>query len=167
MKPLDIDLSHPKETVHSRRDFLKQCGTALGTVTLFGIAMPLIQSCEPNSIPIVIEKVDTGGDGFTAINVSSLTQDNTAMVAPGVTGPDGMGVIISRLSATDYRALSMRCTHQGCPVQEPTTQIDCNCHGSQYELTGAVKRGPAPAPLRQYEVSLDRISEGILRVKIK
>ena len=50
-------------------------------------------------------------------------------------------------------AIKAECTHLGCLVQEDVALLAgpggfaCPCHGSKYDATGAVTRGPAPAPL--------------------
>lgn len=53
-------------------------------------------------------------------------------------------------------ALSHQCTHNKCNVDYEAEQkvISCPCHGALFDLTGAVLRGPARRPLRQYPVTL-------------
>ena len=71
--------------------------------------------------------------------------------------------MIIRESEGRFVALSMRCTHAGCRVNAPVNGvINCPCHGSQFDLTGQVLRGPAPSPLHQYEVlSYDRKAQAL------
>ena len=60
-------------------------------------------------------------------------------------------------------AHSAICTHQGCTVNAAGKQLNCPCHGSQYDaFTGAVLRGPAPKPLAEVavRVSGDQIVRG-------
>jgi cytochrome b6-f complex iron-sulfur subunit len=73
------------------------------------------------------------------------------------------GVIIARLSATEFAAVSRACTHQGTPVNFRPTQRDffCSNHGSVFSTSGGVVQGPANRPLRQYRTAL---SGNILRV---
>lgn len=53
------------------------------------------------------------------------------------------------LAAPSFRALSLICTHQGCDAAVMTTTniIECPCHGSRYDNTGAVINGPATKAL--------------------
>ena len=40
------------------------------------------------------------------------------------------------------------CTHEGCTVTEFQNQIYvCPCHGSQYDTSGRIRKGPAPKNL--------------------
>ncbi|HEY7234517.1 MAG TPA: Rieske (2Fe-2S) protein [Gemmatimonadaceae bacterium] len=51
-------------------------------------------------------------------------------------------------AAPSFRALSLICTHQGCDAAVTTTNIiECPCHGSRYDNTGAVINGPATQAL--------------------
>jgi Rieske Fe-S protein len=53
-----------------------------------------------------------------------------------------------------YAALSPICTHLGCTVEVQGAYLVCPCHGSTYERTGKVVRGPAERPLRRYPATL-------------
>lgn len=65
--------------------------------------------------------------------------------------------IIIRTGDTQYVALSKVCTHQGCTVDYDATAnlLPCPCHGSIYDISGAVINGPAPRNLESYNVKLD------------
>ena len=70
----------------------------------------------------------------------------------------GGDVLVTRPTATTARCFSAICTHQGCTVQPAGARFVCPCHGSVYDArTGAVLRGPAPAPLPQIPV---RVRDG-------
>lgn len=82
---------------------------------------------------------------------------------PGLTGPDGYlkvqpdgrAVPIYILATGDgFVALSPVCTHLGCTVNVEGRRLVCPCHGSMYERTGRVVRGPAERPLERYPVEL-------------
>ena len=54
----------------------------------------------------------------------------------------------------ELHAVSMRCTHLGCLVRfnGAETSWDCPCHGSRFDVDGAVLEGPAVKPLPRREV---------------
>jgi Rieske Fe-S protein len=74
-------------------------------------------------------------------------------------------VILGRDAAGLY-AMSAICTHQQCDITESgsilATSIVCSCHGSRFDLNGAVKVGPASSPLDHYSVTL--ASDGAITV---
>ncbi len=74
--------------------------------------------------------------------------------AISATGPDGADIIITRPTETTVAAYSAICTHQGCTVKPAGKELDCPCHGSVFDLKGAVLNGPAQRPLRAVQVSL-------------
>jgi cytochrome b6-f complex iron-sulfur subunit len=65
-------------------------------------------------------------------------------------------VMVIRTSATQVVALSAICTHAGCEMDYLSNQelVDCPCHGSQFDLSGRVTRGPAHRGLNVYTATL-------------
>jgi glycine/D-amino acid oxidase-like deaminating enzyme/nitrite reductase/ring-hydroxylating ferredoxin subunit len=51
-------------------------------------------------------------------------------------------------------AVSVRCTHLGCDVRFNAAELswDCPCHGSRFDVDGAVLEGPAVDPLEQRDL---------------
>src|SRR5262245_57862637 len=68
----------------------------------------------------------------------------------------GRKIFVIRASETELRALTAICTHAGCTVgyNADADQFDCPCHGSQYDTAGAVKRGPAGLPLKNFPTTV-------------
>jgi 3-phenylpropionate/trans-cinnamate dioxygenase ferredoxin component len=62
---------------------------------------------------------------------------------------------VARIGGSLY-AFSDICTHQQCnllPEDLDGTRIDCECHGSAFDVTtGAVLNGPAAEPISTYQV---------------
>ncbi|HLO31238.1 MAG TPA: ubiquinol-cytochrome c reductase iron-sulfur subunit [Anaerolineales bacterium] len=52
----------------------------------------------------------------------------------------------------NIRALSLTCSHLGCRVEQRNLGFECPCHGSSYDLQGAVLKGPARANLRKLRI---------------
>lgn len=79
--------------------------------------------------------------------------------APGYSDPSCQldVVIVAQPSAGAYVAVSAACPHQCCPVSfnEARTEFVCPCHGSTFDLNGAVTGGPAPNGLQKLSVCVD------------
>lgn len=81
-------------------------------------------------------------------------------VQAGLTQANGFLLIaeaktfVFNLGADDFRAFTSVCTHERCDVNAFSGgRIRCPCHGSQYDTSGRVVVGPAPAALRQFSAS--------------
>jgi cytochrome b6-f complex iron-sulfur subunit len=59
-------------------------------------------------------------------------------------------------------ALSAVCTHLGCTVVWQSGLLRCPCHGSAYEMSGAVVRGPAPHPLSTVWIGLNTAGQVVV-----
>lgn len=127
-----------------RSQFIKMVG--VGTVAC---ACGQLVSCSSNSTT----------PSPTNANVD-FTLDLTASANAALNADGGFvssqGIIIARVSAGNFVALSQACTHQGTPVvfQKSANNFLCNNHGSTFSLTGAVTKGPAASPLRKFNTEL-------------
>jgi Rieske Fe-S protein len=63
-------------------------------------------------------------------------------------------------SGDTFRAISLNCSHLGCKVEARSTQIECPCHGSKFNLDGEVLRGPAVSALKELRVEIT--ADGLL-----
>jgi ubiquinol-cytochrome c reductase iron-sulfur subunit len=161
---------------HSRRDFLYIATSAAGAVGAAAALWPLVAQMNPDAstiaagapVDVDLAPIATGQiikvfwrgkpifishrtqkeiDEARSVNVASLPdpQSDQARVKPG---HDAWLVIIGI------------CTHLGCiPLahQGDYGGWFCPCHGSQYDTSGRIRRGPAPAnlPLPPYEFTSD------------
>ena len=152
----------------TRRDFLSGAGKVTGGLAMGIAALPILEACLPTSAPIapLTTSNPVGPGGLVAVDVSDLSPSHPFKVASGITGPDGMGVLITLTNGT-YRALSQRCTHASCPVdtQLAGTNIHCSCHNSLFALDGSVIQGPATSPLTAYTSTYDAGAK-VLHVKV-
>ncbi len=54
--------------------------------------------------------------------------------------------------AEGITAMSAVCTHLGCTVGRVEWGYQCPCHGSRFDATGRVLRGPASKPLPWFKI---------------
>jgi Rieske Fe-S protein len=68
---------------------------------------------------------------------------------------DGLGKTgVYRDDQGDLHAVSLRCTHLGCLLRFNAAERswDCPCHGSRFDVDGAVLEGPAVNPLERRQL---------------
>lgn len=66
---------------------------------------------------------------------------------------------VKRTGAATFAAYSMVCTHQSCLTQLSSNMFFCPCHGSEFDSSGQVIRGPASRALGQYTTSYDSTTD--------
>lgn len=132
----------------SRRAFLQRSGTALlgtGLAISSGIlgctAMTTLEAV-PHDGRLTVETAE-----FRELaKVGGAVQVNPARpVDP---------ILLVRVGADQYRAISSTCTHLGCQVRKTRYALRCPCHGSMYDFEGQVLNGPAQHPLTVYPVEV-------------
>ncbi len=64
-----------------------------------------------------------------------------------------------------YTALSSICTHRACTVDVEGAQLVCPCHGSIFDRTGRVLKGPAREPLRSFPLTATPGGELVIRLE--
>jgi ubiquinol-cytochrome c reductase iron-sulfur subunit len=150
----------------TRRDFLYIATGAVGAVGAAAVAVPLIHQMNPDAstiaagapVEVDITPVTEGQvikvfwrgkpifinhrtkkeiEEAKSVNLASLPdpQPDSARVKPG---------------KEQWQVLIGICTHLGCIPLAHQGDFDgyfCPCHGSQYDTSGRIRRGPAPANL--------------------
>jgi cytochrome b6-f complex iron-sulfur subunit len=134
-----------------RRQFMNLLTFGTITGTALGALYPVIKYFIPPSTGAV-------GGGLTAkdalgkdILVSEfLTSHNPGdrTLAQGLKG-DPTYIVVTEEKAIENYGINAVCTHLGCvvPWNVSESKFKCPCHGSQYDSTGKVVRGPAPLSL--------------------
>jgi Rieske Fe-S protein len=127
----------------SRRNMLK---TGVAGVALAALPVACMSQGSPPNGPIAAGNVTD-----TAIGALKIFDGNAVL------GRDANGLY----------AMSNVCTHQGCLMDVVTNttpeSLYCGCHGSAFNATGAVTRGPARAALPHYQV--DVASDGSITIQ--
>jgi Rieske Fe-S protein len=143
----------------SRRSLLH--GLALGTAGLVALGCG-----NDHGAPVVDAPADAPPDPVSMCG-ANLCVDHALAPQLGKVGgqlvakaPTAIVIVVCTGPST-YVTVSDICTHLGCLVNfDASLQLlVCPCHGSEFELTGMVARGPAAKPLQVYENSLDAASQ--------
>lgn len=146
-----------------RRQFMNLLTFGAVTGTALGALYPVVKYFIPPS------SGGTGG-GVTAkdalgndIQVSEFLDTHNVgdrMLSQGLKG-DPTYLIVDADKTLESYGLNAVCTHLGCvvPWNGGENKFICPCHGSQYDNTGKVVRGPAPLSLAlvHAEVSDDKV----------
>ncbi len=147
----------------TRREFLQNSAKGITVIAGGSLLVSLLNSCSDDDNPTG-PSAPLPGEG-TTIRVNTLTalfgvlKNVGAVIAVDegvISGLPRHGVFIIRNSETQATVLSRVCTHQGCQVGDFNGgTATCPCHGSQYNLSGGVTRGPAPASLTRFNSSIN------------
>ncbi len=91
---------------------------------------------------------------FLKINEDAFLNDNQEYLKHVVVQNDALQypIVVFRLDSTQYKALLMKCTHQGTELQVFGDRLQCPAHGSEFTNKGTVQNGPADSPLRSFPV---------------
>lgn len=135
-----------------RKEFLKLFGfSCLGVIGLSGI----MQSCGTTHYAatnvqgnlLVISKKE-----FEITEGTTLKYRNHIVSkVEGINYP----VIIYRNPNDSYKAILLRCSHQGAELSVNGDILTCSAHGSEFSKNGEVIQGPAEQQLTAFKVETD------------
>lgn len=170
------DAAHPSggDGVESRRDFLYLAAGAFGAVGLGTIAWPLVSSMNPSADVLALASVEIDispiepGQAVTVmwqgkpVFIRHRTADEigaaAAVTVDTLPDPESDG---DRVQKPEWLVMVGVCTHLGCipkgqRVGDARGEYGgwlCPCHGSHYDTSGRIRKGPAPTnlPVPAYE----------------
>jgi Rieske Fe-S protein len=145
----------------NRKEFLKTCGFGcLATIT--GIS--LLQSCSSSQvlskeikgsdILVPVSDFETVSNGKTDYKKYVIIQ-NEILQFP---------ICVYRFNDSEYKALLMKCTHQGAELQVYGDKLQCAAHGSEFSNIGTVESGPANTDLRNFPITIEN---NTLKISLK
>ena len=99
---------------------------------------------------------DELGNTVTASGWLATHKEGDRSLVQGLKG-DPTYLIVEGSDAIGSYGINAICTHLGCvvPWNSGQNKFMCPCHGSQYDATGKVVRGPAPLSLALAHVAVD------------
>lgn len=141
-----------------RREWLGKLTTAVGAVGIAGACWPLIRSMNP-TVDVIAKantevdlatippgKVETVAWQGKPVFVLHRTPEEIAAMAAssGVKDPQPDS---ARVQKPEWLVVVGICTHLGCVPNRNENGWLCPCHGSVYDNSGRILRGPAPRNL--------------------
>jgi ubiquinol-cytochrome c reductase iron-sulfur subunit len=170
-------VSHAEDHEGTRRDFLYYATAGAGAVATGAAVWPLVNQMNPSadvqalaSIRVDVSGVETGtqltvkwlgkpvfirrrteeeiaaaraDDSATLIDASAQNKNNP--------GADASDANRSLDEAGEWLVMIGVCTHLGCvPIGNASGDFGgwfCPCHGSHYDTSGRIRKGPAPRNL--------------------
>ncbi len=114
----------------------------------------LVPPSTGNSGGGVVAKDAKGDDVFESKWVEAVPYPSRSLIQ-GLRG-DAHYLIVKEDNTLEKYAINAVCTHLGCvvPWNKAQNKYMCPCHGSQYDPTGKVIRGPAPQSLALANVNV-------------
>jgi ubiquinol-cytochrome c reductase iron-sulfur subunit len=171
---------HDGET---RRDFLQLAAGAFGAVGLAAVAWPFIDQMNPAAdtlalatIEVDISKIEVGqairvkwrGKPVFIRHRTKAEIDIAKAVSDGdMIDPQSDA---DRVQKAEWLVLVGVCTHLGCiplGTSQGETKGDfngwfCPCHGSHYDTSGRIRKGPAPRNLEVPEYAF--VSDTVVKI---
>ena len=154
----------------TKRDFLKLLTGSAAVIGAASLVWPFIDSMNPARDTLALSSIDVDlapvaeGQAITVvwrgkpIFVRNRTADEVKQAASvplrDLNDPQADGARV-KPGHDKWLVVIGICTHLGCvPLGNKTTEMRgdfggwfCPCHGSQYDTSGRIRKGPAPANL--------------------
>lgn len=128
----------------SRRSFLKQtaCGSCM---MLGGSTMLFLESCSSTSNVLTYET------SIFSIPKSEFASTPNLVVKHKKAGR----IMVKQISDSEYKSISLVCTHMKGKVNEDGDGLKCSLHGSTFDKDGKRLAGKAEKDLTTYQTSVD------------
>lgn len=126
----------------------------------------ILQSCVAARFADVSAEI-SGSDLVVPVSSFEISRKGEISYKPGIIARNAAlqhPVCIFRNSESDYKAVLMRCTHQGTELQLFGDRFQCPAHGSEFSSSGQVLRGPAESALRSFPVTVEG---GEIKISLK
>lgn len=179
----DANTAHTEEDGQDRRDFLGMLTTATLVVGAGAVAWPLIDSLNPSADVLALATKDqdisalTPGQAITVVwrgipvfirrRTPEEIAEAEAVPLDDLIDPQSDA---DRVQNPEFLVMVGVCTHLGCIPLGQKDQDDkgefggwfCPCHGSHYDTSGRIRKGPAPKNLEVPTYSF--LSDTVVRI---
>jgi ubiquinol-cytochrome c reductase iron-sulfur subunit len=143
---------------NDRRDFLVKLTSVVGGAGVAAACVPFVASMNPS--PDVLAKAETEVDisGIPPGGMHTVAWQGKPVfilhrtpeeikAAEATSGQIDPQPDAKRVERPEWLVVVGVCTHMGCVPNKEGAGFTCHCHGSQYDDSGRVVRGPAPKNL--------------------
>lgn len=161
----DQTAPHGEET---RRDFLILAAGAMGAIGAIGVIWPLIETMNPSADVLALASTEVdlsaieegqsvtikwrGKPVFIRHRTAAEIEAARSVTVDDLSDPQADE---ERAQKAEWLILIGVCTHLGCVplgngIGDPKGEFDgwfCPCHGSHYDTSGRIRKGPAPRNL--------------------
>jgi len=151
---------------YSRKDFLRTAGsaslfTALG-IGFYGCSSSTDASPSPEGTISGFTEVRSSNEGVTVdgnrieLDLTEETLSSLKNEGQALWLRDEL-VLTVNIDGTTIRSFTAICTHSACSDNWALggNLFECVCHGSRFDTSGSVVRGPANADLAEFTVSVE------------
>ena len=134
----------------SRKDFIKKTTLLSGGLVL----LPVIGNFAGCSAGTESTKVTVSDEGIIKYNTSDKLKNpgDSELIEIEKTGSK---ILLIKKEDSGFAALNSVCTHKGCELVKKRDFLDCPCHGSEFDFSGKVIKGPASEPLQSFKTEFD------------
>lgn len=148
-----------------RRDFLVIAGATMSLAAVIGVAWPLVETMQPSADVLALSSTEVDlspievGQSITVkwrgkpVFIRRRTEEEIAAARnvslDDLSDPQSDA---DRVQKPEWLVLVGICTHLGCiPLGQKSSDPQgefggwfCPCHGSHYDTSGRIRKGPAP-----------------------
>ena len=161
----ESNLAHHDQPTAGRRDFLYVATAAVGVVGVGAVAWPVINQMNPDASVLALASTEfdlssveegssvtikwRGTPVFVRHRTAEEIEEARAVPMSDLKDPETDEARVKE-GHEQYLVMVALCTHLGCvPVGEAGEFGGwfCPCHGSEYDTSGRIRKGPAPKNL--------------------
>ena len=152
------------DVAEERRNFLYIATGAAGVIAAGAAVWPLINQMNPSKDVLALSSIEVNltntPEGQSAVflwrgnpifvrhrTASEIAEAQAADNADDLIDPE---VDADRVQRPEWLVMSGVCTHLGCVPLDQQGDFGgwfCPCHGSHYDISGRIRKGPAPLNL--------------------